>query len=107
MCVDGEQLAASETLASVETKHIYYVGRGGRWGVVGNKRACGYRRDKRARHYRRDRARSRNRIASAWFKIVGEDVPSSVRLETSPGSSPDACRRDAAERLGSVPPPKL
>ena len=74
-----------------------------------------------ARHYRRARARSRNRIASAWFRIDGEvgDVPSSVRSDTSPGaiaaacpraiaaSSPDACRRDAAERLGSVPPPKL
>ena len=76
-------------------------------------------RNENARHYRRARARSRKRIASAWCKIVGEDVPSSsVRSDTSPGaiaaacpraiaaSSPDACRRDAAERLGSVPPPK-
>ena len=70
-----------------------------------------------ARHYRRARARSRKRIASTWCRIVGEEVPSSsVRSETSPiaaccpraiaASSPDACRRDAAERLGSVPPPK-
>ena len=54
-----------------------------------------------ARHYRRARARSRKRIASAWCRIVGEDVPSSsVRSETSPiaaccpraiaASSPDA-----------------
>ena len=70
-------------------------------------RACGYRRDKRARHYRRARARSRKRIASAWCKIVGEDVPSSsVRSETSPigGASTEerdlknkpAVRREAA-----------
>ena len=57
-------------------------------------------------------------MASPWFRIVGDEVPSSsVRSETSPiaaccpraiaASTPDACRRDAAERLGSVPPPKL
>ena len=56
-------------------------------------------------------------MASPWFRIVGEDVPSSsVRSETSPiaaccpraiaASRPDACRRDAAERLGYAPPPK-
>jgi len=46
-------------------------------------------------------------MASAWFRISGEEVPpSSVSEETSPASSPDACRRDAAERLGSAPPPK-
>ena len=56
-------------------------------------------------------------MASPWFRIVGDEVPSSsVRSETSPiaaccpraiaASCPDACRRDVAERLGSVPPPK-
>ena len=69
-----------------------------------------------ARHYRRDRARSRKRIASAWCRIVGDDVPSSsVRSETPPIAAvlpaersrrraPTPRRRDAAARLGSVPP---
>ena len=38
VCVECEAasgLCSGETLASVETKHIYYVGRGGRCGVVG------------------------------------------------------------------------
>ena len=93
----------------LQTKYDYYGG----WG--GEDRSCssggrnmnkrGYRpvvvvvgTRTRGKCYRRDRARSRKRIASAWFRISGEEVPpSSVSEETSPASSPDACRRDAAE----------